>query len=97
MVNTKWQRVLMSITAITAIGIAGTILFSDKQLNAQDGTFSPRQYCRQTGGHVTETNVPHKYICWYKNKGVLTNTQVGVSTLIRMEALVSLFPPYPQK
>ena len=77
MVETKWQRIFM---AITAICLAGAILFSDKHLNAQDNPFSPRQYCRQTGGHVTETNIPHKYVCWYKNKGVLTNPQLGFST-----------------
>ena len=53
----------------------------EKTLLVEQATFSPRQYCRSTGGQVTETTRQHVYLCCYaeKNKCIATDTQSSVS------------------
>lgn len=47
----------------------------------EQATFAPRQYCRTSGGHVSETLHKYIYLCCYpeKNKCVATDTRNSVS------------------
>jgi len=50
----------------------------------QQATFSPRAYCRTSGGVVSETQDNSLYLCCYesKSKCVVTDTKQSVSWLI---------------
>ena len=43
---------------------------------------SARQYCRSTGGTIRETVNPNEYICCYKYKCLLSNTEKGMSIIL---------------
>lgn len=53
----------------------------------EQATYSPRQYCRTTGGVVSETPTNHIYLCCYKamSKCVVTDTKKSVSWLIQYQ------------
>ena len=61
-----------------------TNLPGQKDSFAKQDSFSPRQYCRSTGGIVSETATPHVYLCCYaqKNKCVVSDTKASVSWLL---------------
>ena len=46
---------------------------------ASEGTFSPRQFCKNTGGMVIETLNSDEYICSYEKKYLVINTKKGTS------------------
>ena len=62
----------LAITALTVMLKPGSTLTSD---------VSPRDFCRQQSGTVTETGLAHVYICCYahKQKCILSNTRRGQS------------------
>lgn len=45
-------------------------------------TFSARQYCLNTGGAISETDYAKQYICCYKNKCLLIDTEKGKSIIL---------------
>ena len=44
--------------------------------------FSARQYCRNTGGTISETAHANQYICCYKLKCLLIDTTKGKSIIL---------------
>ena len=44
--------------------------------------FSPRQYCLNTGGAINETAHANQYICCYKHKCLLIDTEKGKSIIL---------------
>lgn len=55
------------------------------QAQEQD-RFSPRAYCIQTGGTISETNDPNTYVCFYteKGKGLVINTAISQSLPVNL-------------
>jgi len=55
--------------------------FVGSQPAAQQTDFSPRNYCRSTGGAVNETRQAHIYLCCYPGKPqcMVTDTQQAIS------------------
>jgi len=53
----------------------------DSQPAAQQTEFSPRNYCRSTGGAVNETRQAHIYLCCYPGKPqcMVTDTKQAIS------------------
>lgn len=45
-------------------------------------TFSPRQFCHNTGGSINETADTNQYICCYEEKCLLIDTKQGLSTIL---------------
>jgi len=44
--------------------------------------FSARHYCLNTGGAISENGHPNQYICCYKNKCLLIDTEKGKSIIL---------------
>ncbi|WP_455202542.1 hypothetical protein [Kaarinaea lacus] len=55
------------------------------QAQEQD-SFSPRAYCIQTGGTISETNDPNIYVCVYpaRGKGLVINTAISQSLPVNL-------------
>jgi hypothetical protein len=45
-------------------------------------TYSVKQYCRSTGGAISETVHANQYICCYKHKCLLIDTEKGMSIIL---------------
>lgn len=60
------------------------LLLAQSGTAVEDRTFSPRGFCHQTGGHVSETGHPKRYICCYpgKRKCILSDVAKGHSRII---------------
>lgn len=85
----KYQIFPILVVLLGSGAIASVADSSEKQTGDRNGlveqaTFSPRAYCRTTGGVVSETQFKSLYLCCYesKSKCVLTDTEQSVSWLI---------------
>jgi len=72
-IGTHISKQLISLICTTGITVFNP--GNNAQAQEQD-SFSPRAYCIQTGGTVSETNDPNVYLCFYhtKGKGLVVNT-----------------------
>ena len=79
----NFSKQLISLVCIAGITALGT----GNEASAQDQeSVSPRAYCLQTGGIVSETNDPNVYLCLYrsKGKGLVVNTAESQSLLVEL-------------
>lgn len=68
---------------INYILLSGSVIGEAAELpKAASDTFSPRQYCRNTMGTITETNHANQYICCYKTKCLFIDTALGQSIIL---------------
>ena len=76
--TTNFSKQLISLICTTGI----TVLNPGNNAQAQEpDSFSPRAYCVQTGGTISETNDPNVYLCSYQTEGkcLVVNTAISQS------------------
>ena len=87
-IKTNFSKQLISLVCtagITTLGIGNEAFAQDQE------SVSPRAYCLQTGGIVSETNDPDVYLCLYhsKGKGLVVNTADSQSLLVELPTTYS--------
>lgn len=84
---TNLLTILMVFALNSSMATAGSIMQGHEKQQQSADAFSPRQYCRSSGGQVTETANQDVYLCCYKNKHkcIVSDTSQAVSWSIPYE------------
>ena len=63
--------------------LSGNVFAETAELKkGASNTFSARQYCLNTGGAISENGHTNQYICCYKHKCLLIDTEKGKSIIL---------------
>ncbi len=80
---------LLSLVLTLSLFIGSATAGIADNTSSQQAAFSPRDYCRSTGGAVSETGQAHVYLCCYPGKPQCTASDTRQTISWRVPALAA--------